>query len=78
MMEFLSVILLIYGILQIILFFIIWGMANDIKSIKNNIQRYYDYDRNFNKRNQYNNHFRSNEFKKDERPFEMGDFEVPF
>ena len=53
-------------------------MANDIKSIKNNIQRYYDYDRNFNKRNQYNNHFRSNEFKKDERPFEMGDFEVPF
>lgn len=78
-MEILSVILLISGILQIILFFIIWGMANDIKSIKNNIQRYYDYDRDFYKRNQYHNHFRSNESKKDERPFEMRDFDdVPF
>lgn len=54
-------------------------MANDIKSIKNNIQRYYDYDRDFYKRNQYNNHFRSNESKEDEHPFEMRDFDdVPF
>lgn len=35
MYEFLSIILLIFGVLQIILFFKMWGMTNDIKKIKN-------------------------------------------
>lgn len=33
MYEFLSIILLIFGILQIILFFKIWGMTNNIKEL---------------------------------------------
>lgn len=31
----LSVILLVFGVLQIILFFKLWGMTNDIREIKN-------------------------------------------
>jgi len=34
MYEFLSVILIVFGILQIILFFKVWGMTNDVKKIK--------------------------------------------
>lgn len=35
MYEFLSIVLLIFGVLQIMLFFKMWGMTNDIKKIKN-------------------------------------------
>lgn len=35
MIDFLTIILLIFGILQIILFFKVWGMTNDIKEIRN-------------------------------------------
>lgn len=35
MIEILSIILLIFGVLQIILFFKIWGMTDDIKDIRN-------------------------------------------
>ena len=34
MYEFLSIILIVFGILQIILFFKVWGMTNDVKKIK--------------------------------------------
>lgn len=34
MYAFLSVILIIFGILQIILFFKLWGMANDVKALR--------------------------------------------
>lgn len=34
-MMFFSVILIIFGVLQIILFFKIWGMTNDVKELKN-------------------------------------------
>ena len=33
MMEFLSIVLLVFGVLQIILFFKLWGMTNDVKKI---------------------------------------------
>lgn len=35
MVEILSIILIVFGVLQIILFFKIWGMTNDIKELKN-------------------------------------------
>lgn len=35
MIEFLTIVLLVFGVLQIILFFKMWGMANDIKDIRN-------------------------------------------
>jgi F0F1-type ATP synthase membrane subunit b/b' len=35
MIEILTIILLIFGVLQIILFFKIWGMTDDIKDIRN-------------------------------------------
>lgn len=35
MYEFLSIVLIIFGVLQIILFFKMWGMTNDTKKIKN-------------------------------------------
>ena len=35
MIDFLTIILLIFGVLQIILFFKVWGMTNDIKEIRN-------------------------------------------
>ena len=34
MVDFLTIILLIFGVLQIILFFKVWGMTNDIKEIR--------------------------------------------
>lgn len=34
MTEFVTIILLIFGVLQIILFFKIWGMTNDVNKIK--------------------------------------------
>ena len=33
MMEFLSIVLLVFGVLQIILFFKLWGMTNNVKKI---------------------------------------------
>lgn len=33
MMEFLSIVLLIFGVLQIILFFKLWGMTSNVKKI---------------------------------------------
>lgn len=36
-MEFLSIVMLVFGILQIILFFKIWGMTNDVSAIENKI-----------------------------------------
>lgn len=35
MVDFLTIILLIFGVLQIILFFKVWGMTNDIKEMRN-------------------------------------------
>ena len=35
MIDFLTIILLIFGVPQIILFFKVWGMTNDIKEIMN-------------------------------------------
>lgn len=35
MVDFLTIILLIFGVPQIILFFKVWGMTNDIKEIRN-------------------------------------------
>ena len=35
MVDFLTIILLIFGVLQIILFFKVWRMTNDIKEIRN-------------------------------------------
>ncbi len=37
MYTFLSVILIIFGILQIILFFKLWGMTNDVRHISEKI-----------------------------------------
>lgn len=34
-LNFASIIIIVFGILQIILFFKLWGMTNDIKEIKN-------------------------------------------
>lgn len=34
MTEFLSIVLIVFGVLQIILFFKIWGMTNDVAKIK--------------------------------------------
>lgn len=34
MINILSIILLVFGVLQIILFFKLWGMTNDVRSIK--------------------------------------------
>ncbi|MFV0587485.1 hypothetical protein [Bacteroides reticulotermitis] len=33
-----AIIIIVFGILQIILFFKIWGMTNDVKKLKNTIQ----------------------------------------
>ncbi|RGX84511.1 MULTISPECIES: hypothetical protein [Bacteroides] len=35
MIDLLTIILLIFGVLQIILFFKVWGMTNNIKDIRN-------------------------------------------
>jgi hypothetical protein len=35
MIDFLTIVLLIFGVLQIILFFKVWGMTNDIREIRN-------------------------------------------
>lgn len=35
MIDFLTIVLLVFGVLQIILFFKMWGMTNDIKEIRN-------------------------------------------
>lgn len=34
MINILSIILLVFGVLQIILFFKLWGMTNDVRSLK--------------------------------------------
>lgn len=34
MINFLTIVLLVFGVLQIILFFKLWGMTNDVKKIK--------------------------------------------
>ena len=38
MMEFLSIVLLVFGVLQIILFFKLWGMTNDVKKINEKME----------------------------------------
>lgn len=38
MIDFLSIILLIFGVLQIILFFKVWGMTNNVKKIAKKLQ----------------------------------------
>lgn len=35
MIDFLTIVLLVFGVLQIILFFKIWGMTNDIREMRN-------------------------------------------
>lgn len=39
MYELLSVILIVFGILQIVLFFKIWGMTNDVNRIKTTVEK---------------------------------------
>lgn len=39
MIELLSIVMLVFGILQIILFFKIWGMTNDISRIRRVIEK---------------------------------------
>lgn len=34
MIDFLTIVLIIFGVLQIILFFKMWGMTNDIREIR--------------------------------------------
>lgn len=38
MIDFLTIVLLIFGVLQIILFFKIWGMTNDVNNIKQKLE----------------------------------------
>ena len=38
MIDFLTIVLLIFGILQIILFFKVWGMTNDVNNIKQKLE----------------------------------------
>ncbi|WP_300699091.1 hypothetical protein [Bacteroides sp.] len=38
MIDFLSIILLIFGVLQIILFFKMWGMTNDVDKIREKLE----------------------------------------
>lgn len=38
MIDFLTIVLLIFGVLQIILFFKIWGMTNDVNRITKKLQ----------------------------------------
>ena len=40
MMEFLSIVLLVFGVLQIILFFKLWGMTNNVSQMKNIMEDY--------------------------------------
>ena len=40
MLEFLSIVMLIFGILQIILFFKIWGMTNNVAELNRIIKNY--------------------------------------
>jgi hypothetical protein len=35
MIEFVSIVMIVFGILQIILFFKLWGMTNDVKKLRN-------------------------------------------
>lgn len=37
MLEFLSIIAIIFGVLQIILFFKIWGMTNDVRELRDHL-----------------------------------------
>lgn len=39
MYEFLSIVLIIFGVLQIILFFKMWGMTSDVDKIKDKIEQ---------------------------------------
>jgi hypothetical protein len=39
MIDFLTIVLLIFGVLQIILFFKIWGMTNGVKEVRQVSQR---------------------------------------
>lgn len=38
MIDFLTIVLLIFGVLQIILFFKVWGMTNDVNRIKKKLE----------------------------------------
>lgn len=38
MIDFLTIVLLIFGVLQIILFFKVWGMTNDVNCIKQKLE----------------------------------------
>lgn len=40
-LNFASIIIIVFGILQIILFFKLWGMTNDIKKINSTLQKSY-------------------------------------
>lgn len=39
MIDFLSIVLLIFGVLQIVLFFKVWSMTNNVKKIRNKIEQ---------------------------------------
>lgn len=44
LLTFMSIIMIIWGILEIILFFKIWGMTNDIKALKKDYLNEYNYE----------------------------------
>lgn len=39
MVTFLSIVFFVFGVLQIILFFKLWGMTNDVRSMKEQISK---------------------------------------
>ena len=44
LLTFMSIIMIVWGILEIILFFKIWGMTNDIKALKKDYLNEYNYE----------------------------------
>lgn len=42
MINFLTIVLLVFGVLQIILFFKLWGMTNDVAELKRLAKKYLD------------------------------------
>lgn len=80
MINFLSVIFLIFGILQIILFFKMWGMTNDVRKIKKKLLAS-ENDEISEPSNQFDNTINDWESKKDEitkssTPFQIGELVV--
>lgn len=70
MFELLSIIFLIFGILQIILFFKIWGMTNDVRAIKEYLTKTEESQKPF------SNEYQNEENSPGQDPSEKGAFEI--